>query len=101
MFVGHVQWRILHRRFRKANLWFSRFPGVRRPAVALVQQHIEIELSNWSTVTASMDCADLVSHSGAHDEEAVLNGIAYDEASGRLFVTGKLWPKLFEIRVKK
>jgi glutamine cyclotransferase len=52
-------------------------------------------------VTASMDCADLVSQSGAHDEEAVLNGIAYDEASGRLFVTGKLWPKLFEIRVKK
>ena len=27
----------------------------------------------------------------------VLNGIAYDPASDRLFVTGKLWPKLFEI----
>jgi glutamine cyclotransferase len=27
----------------------------------------------------------------------VLNGIAYDAATGRLFVTGKLWPKLFEI----
>ena len=52
-------------------------------------------------VTASIDCANLVSQSGAHDEEAVLNGIAYDEASGRLFVTGKLWPKLFEIRVMK
>jgi glutamine cyclotransferase len=35
------------------------------------------------------------------DEEAVLNGIAYDEASDRLFVTGKLWPKLFEIRLTK
>lgn len=35
------------------------------------------------------------------DEEAVLNGIAYDEASDRLFVTGKLWPKLFEIRLIK
>lgn len=31
----------------------------------------------------------------------VLNGIAYDEAGDRLFVTGKLWPKLFEIRLKK
>ena len=30
----------------------------------------------------------------------VLNGIAYDEAHDRLFVTGKLWPRLFEIRVK-
>ncbi|GIV85068.1 MAG: glutamine cyclotransferase [Candidatus Roseilinea sp.] len=27
----------------------------------------------------------------------VLNGIAYDAQDGRLFVTGKLWPKLFEI----
>ena len=29
----------------------------------------------------------------------VLNGIAYDEHSDRLFVTGKLWPKIFEIRL--
>ena len=28
----------------------------------------------------------------------VLNGIAYDSTSGSLLVTGKLWPKLFEIR---
>ena len=27
----------------------------------------------------------------------VLNGIAYDAAKKRLFVTGKMWPKLFEI----
>lgn len=32
-------------------------------------------------------------------EEACLNGIAYDPAGDRLFVTGKLWPELFEIRV--
>jgi glutamine cyclotransferase len=29
----------------------------------------------------------------------VLNGIAYDAAKDRLFVTGKLWPKVFEIQV--
>jgi glutaminyl-peptide cyclotransferase len=29
----------------------------------------------------------------------VLNGIAYDESHDRLFVTGKLWPKLFEIKI--
>jgi glutaminyl-peptide cyclotransferase len=29
----------------------------------------------------------------------VLNGIAYDALGDRLFVTGKLWPKLFEIKV--
>ena len=29
----------------------------------------------------------------------VLNGIAYDPATNRIFVTGKLWPKLFEIKL--
>lgn len=29
----------------------------------------------------------------------VLNGIAYDKSQKRIFVTGKLWPKLFEIQV--
>jgi glutamine cyclotransferase len=29
----------------------------------------------------------------------VLNGIAYDEAGNRLFVTGKWWPRLFEIKI--
>lgn len=30
----------------------------------------------------------------------VLNGIAYDEATDRIFVTGKLWPHLYEIKIK-
>jgi glutamine cyclotransferase len=33
------------------------------------------------------------------DQEAVLNGIAYDPDADRLLVTGKLWPRLYEIRV--
>lgn len=33
------------------------------------------------------------------DQEEVLNGIAYDNEHDRLFVTGKLWPKLFEIQI--
>lgn len=33
------------------------------------------------------------------NREAVLNGIAWDSASRRLFVTGKHWPSLFEIRL--
>ena len=32
-------------------------------------------------------------------EVNVLNGIAFDETTGRLFVTGKLWPKLYEIEL--
>ena len=31
----------------------------------------------------------------------VLNGIAYDEATDRLFITGKLWPRVFEVRITR
>jgi len=30
----------------------------------------------------------------------VFNGVAYDSNSGRIWVTGKLWPALFEIRIR-
>lgn len=36
---------------------------------------------------------------GTESVDAVLNGIAYDSKRRRLFVTGKLWPKLFEIEL--
>lgn len=36
---------------------------------------------------------------GTDSMDAVLNGIAYDAKHHRLFVTGKLWPKLFEIEL--
>jgi glutamine cyclotransferase len=50
-------------------------------------------------VTRWIDLRGLMSTVYQLDSEAVLNGIAYDDATGRLFVTGKLWPKLFEIEV--
>jgi glutamine cyclotransferase len=52
-------------------------------------------------VVGWIDLTGLLSPSEVYDEESVLNGIAYDNAAGRLFVTGKLWPKLFEIRIKR
>lgn len=50
-------------------------------------------------VTGWIDLRGLMSTGYRLDPEAVLNGIAYDAAANRLFVTGKLWPRLFEIRV--
>jgi glutamine cyclotransferase len=41
----------------------------------------------------------LLPQSQRTNPEAVLNGIAYDPAHDRLFVTGKLWPNIFEIKV--
>ena len=46
-----------------------------------------------------IDLDGIIDKSQLSDPDAVLNGIAYDQKSGRLFVTGKLWPKLFEIKV--
>jgi glutaminyl-peptide cyclotransferase len=51
-------------------------------------------------VTGWIDLSGLLSE-GERSHTDVLNGIAYDEAGDRLFVTGKLWPKLFEIRLVK
>ena len=37
----------------------------------------------------------------AGTNDAVPNGIAYDKAAGRLYVTGKYWPYMFEIKVPR
>jgi glutaminyl-peptide cyclotransferase len=50
-------------------------------------------------VTGWIDLRGLLSTGYRLDPEAVLNGIAFDAGRKRLFVTGKLWPKLFEIQV--
>ena len=52
-------------------------------------------VTSWIDLTGLMPAGEL------NDPEAVLNGIAYDQGSNRLFVTGKLWPRLFEIKVKR
>ena len=50
-------------------------------------------------VTAWIDLRGLLEPGDYAEPVDVLNGIAYDAGSQRLFVTGKLWPKLFEIEV--
>lgn len=48
-------------------------------------------------VTAIVDLRPVIAAVTVTDPEAVANGIAWDAATRRLFVTGKLWPALFEI----
>jgi glutamine cyclotransferase len=48
-------------------------------------------------VTRRFDLSPVVREVAAPDPEAVLNGIAWDEKGERLYVTGKDWPRLFEI----
>jgi glutamine cyclotransferase len=46
-----------------------------------------------------IDLSGLKPMAAGANQEAVLNGIAYDAAHDRLFVTGKLWPNIFEIKI--
>ena len=63
------------------------------------QRIVTIDSQN-GRVTGWIDLTGLLQPGDVQDREAVLNGIAYDQASGRLFVTGKLWPRVFEIKIK-
>jgi glutamine cyclotransferase len=69
-----------------ANVWTSNFIVRIDPATG--------------KVTGVIDLADLLPLEDRAPDTDVLNGIAYDPAGDRLFVTGKHWPKLFELRLK-
>jgi glutamine cyclotransferase len=51
-------------------------------------------------VKSYLDCTGLLGNKSRSGREDVLNGIAYDSQTGRIFITGKWWPKLFEIAVE-
>jgi len=73
--------------------------------------HGEIYANIWETnriarifpatgkVTEWIDLSGLRPAAVQQNDNAVLNGIAYDSQHDRLYVTGKLWPKLYEIKL--
>lgn len=50
-------------------------------------------------VVGRIDLSGIIDKRELRSAGAVLNGIAYDAAANRIFVTGKLWPSLFEIKI--
>jgi len=50
-------------------------------------------------VTATIDFSDIVPKEYRGHTDYVLNGIAYDPEGKRLFVTGKMWPLVFEVEI--
>jgi glutaminyl-peptide cyclotransferase len=50
-------------------------------------------------IVGRVDLRGIIDKRELHGEGAVLNGIAYDAQGDRLFIAGKLWPKLFEIKI--
>jgi glutaminyl-peptide cyclotransferase len=73
--------------------------------------HGEIYANIWETnriarispatgkVLGWIDLSGLRPQSTLQNDNAVLNGIAYDSQHDRLYVTGKLWPNLYEIKL--
>jgi glutaminyl-peptide cyclotransferase len=61
---------------------------------------VRIDPSNGRLI-GTIDMSGLIEREKYDQPVDVLNGIAYDAPGDRLFVTGKLWPKLYEIRLKK
>ena len=57
---------------------------------------VRIDPAN-GVITGVIDLNALAAAVPVSDSEAVLNGIAYDDKTGKLYVTGKNWPSLFEI----
>lgn len=68
-----------------ANLWYSNRIARISPATGRVL--------GW------IDLKGLMPRDQLSSDQAVLNGIAYDATRDRLFLTGKLWPQIFEITV--
>ena len=70
-----------------ANVWGTDFIVVIDPASG--------------RVTGQIDLAGLLSPADRKPPIDVLNGIAWDAQKQRLFVTGKFWPKVFELRLER
>ncbi|HER23811.1 MAG TPA: glutaminyl-peptide cyclotransferase [Candidatus Atribacteria bacterium] len=52
-------------------------------------------------ITGWIDLKGILNREDCSEKVDVLNGIAYDEKNNRLWITGKFWPKLFEIELIK
>ncbi len=72
--------------------------GVLWANIYLTFKIVQIDLKTGK-VLAYIDLTDILPQRDYEKDTDVLNGIAYDEENKRIFVTGKKWPKLFEIQL--
>lgn len=78
-----------------ANIWHSENPQtLGRPNHIARIDPASGKLLGW------IDLSGISPEDQRRDSENTLNGIAYDEAGDRIFVTGKNWSKLYEIMIK-
>lgn len=84
-----------------ANIWHSEKPEIlgKTNHIARIDPNTG-KILGWIDLSKiSPDDQNGLNPDGTTKEENTLNGIAYDAASDRLFVTGKYWKKLYEIKL--
>lgn len=86
-----------------ANIWMTDKIAIINPKSGKVSAWINLSglLSEKYKKKIGHSLSDNGIYSRISEKDACLNGIAYDKKNNRLFVTGKLWPKVFEIRIEK
>ena len=86
-----------------ANVWMTDRIAVIDPADGAVTAWIDLAgLLSDADRTAIIDAwAGAGANANWVASNAVLNGIAYDEETGRIFVTGKLWPKVYVVELEE
>ena len=52
-------------------------------------------------VEGMIDCSGLLDRKLRTARTDVLNGIAFNPADGKIYLTGKYWPRMFEIKLKE
>ena len=78
-----------------ANIWHSEDANI------LGKPNYIVRIDpNSGKILGWVDLAGISPEDVARDPENTMNGIAYDAVNDRIFVTGKNWKKLFEIKVK-
>lgn len=78
-----------------ANIWHSEMPDI----LGLPNRIARIDLESGKLV-GWINLEGISPDDQRRDSENTLNGIAYDAAADRIFVTGKNWKKLYEIKLK-
>jgi glutamine cyclotransferase len=68
-----------------ANMWYSTYI-------------FEIDPES-GVVIRTIDCTGIALENQSENQDAVLNGIAFNAESGTFYITGKNWPNMYEIRI--
>ncbi len=101
---------------KKISVWYRDRSGKKRPLAKINElEYIDGEI--WANIYQTsflvrinpksgealqfFNCSSLVPKDLANSDDLVMNGIAFDKENNRLFITGKCWPVLYEMKIEK